>query len=131
MKLSTKLHGLLDYFTSLILILSPFFFDFQGSKIHETIAVSIGCLMIINNMLTDYEYGVFRVFKMEFHLAADIFFATALLTSSWLFNATENVVTFFLALSIFEAVTSFMTSSRPYAHRRTNNFRSLKINTDF
>lgn len=131
MKLSTKLHGALDYITSLILIASPWIIDFQGSRIHEAIAVSIGILTIVNNMLTDYEYGVVRVFRMEFHLAADIFFATALLTSSWLFNASPGVVSFFLTLSIFEAVTSFMTSSRPYAQRRTNNFRSLKINIDY
>ena len=128
MKISTKLHGALDYITAFLLITSPWIFDFQGNVIHATIALSIGLLTVLNNMLTDYEYGVFRVLKMEFHLAVDIFFATALLTSSWLFNASDNVVTLFLALSIFQAVTSFVTSSKPYAQRRTNNFRSLKIN---
>jgi hypothetical protein len=128
MKISTKLHGALDYFTAFLLIFSPWIFDFQGSKIHSAIAVCIGIFTILNNILTDYEYGLFRVIKMEFHLAVDIFFATALLTSSWLFNASDNVVTLFLTLSILQAVTSFITSSKPYAQRRTNNFRSLKIN---
>ena len=128
MKISTKLHGTLDYFMALALIASPWIFDFSESKIHSAIAVSIGVLTIFNNVLTDYEYGLFRVINMEFHLAIDIFFATALLTSSWLFNASENVMTLFVTLSIFQAVTSFITNSKPYAQRRTNNFRSLKIN---
>lgn len=130
MKISTKLHGALDYFTAFLLITSPWIFHFEGS-IHAAIAVSIGIFTILNNVLTDYEYGLFRVIKMEFHLAIDIFFATALLTSSWLFNASESVVTLFLTLSIIQAVTSFITNSKPYAQRRTNNFRSLKINIDY
>lgn len=128
MKISTKLHGALDYLTAFILIASPWIFQFGENRIHEIIAVCIGILTILNNLLTDYEFGFFRLIRMEFHLATDIFFATALLTSSWLFNASESVVTLFLTLSIFQAVTSFITSNRPYAHRRTNNFRSLKIN---
>ncbi len=131
MKISTKLHGALDYIIAFLLIISPWIFNFQGSKIHAAIAVSVGVFTILNNILTDYEYGFFRVINMEFHLAIDIFFATALLTSSWLFNASENVVTLFLTLSILQAVASFITNNKPYAQRRTNNFRSLKINIDY
>lgn len=128
MKISTKLHGTLDYLTAFLLIASPWIFNFNGNKFHMGIAVTTGFLVLLNNVLTDYEYGIFRLLKMEFHLAADILIATILITSSWLLDVSDSVLVLFLILSITQAVTCLITRNKPYNHRKTNNFQSLKIN---
>lgn len=131
MKISTKFHGALDYAIAFLLIASPYILDFNQNQIPSFVAVCVGFLVILNNMFTDYEYGFFRVLKMEFHLAIDIFFATVLLTSAWYFDVSGSVLVLFLTVSILQAVTSFITSNKPYAQKRTNNFRALKINADY
>jgi len=127
MKINTKLHGVLDYCLALLLVMSPWLFDYAGNNIHTWISLGTGITIILNSLFTDYEFGVIRILRMESHLTIDMLCATILLTASWILDSSQQVMMFFLAISIGQAVIALITRNRPYSYRKTNNFHRLKI----
>ena len=127
MKINTKLHGVLDYFTALLLVASPWFFEYAGNNIQTWISLGVGITVVLNILFTDFEFGIIRVLKMESHLAIDMLCATILLTASWILNVSQEVMLFFLVISIFQAALALATRNRPYSYKKTNNFHRLKI----
>jgi hypothetical protein len=126
MKLSTKIHGIIDYPLAVLLIASPWLFDFSNAGVPTGMAITLGAITLLNNLLTNYEFGAIRIFSMEMNLLVDMISAIVLGTSSWLL-ASDSYTAPFLCISLIQAVTSLMSSNRPYAYKKTNNFQPLKI----
>jgi hypothetical protein len=92
--LSTKVHGAIDYIVGLALILAPMIFGFQnigGAAVY--VPIILGASLIIYGLLTRYEWGVFKLISMYYHMVLDVVVAVLLILSPFLFgfiNETPN-----------------------------------------
>ena len=50
------------------------------------VLVTVGILIIIMSLLTDYKYGLYKVIPMEIHLITDALIGVFLIMSPWLFD---------------------------------------------
>lgn len=81
------------------------------------IPIILGGVMIIYSLLTDYEFGMLRVFSMRTHLLMDMLSALFLAVSPWLFGFSEVVYQPHLILGIIQFVLAMLTSSQPGSGR--------------
>ena len=87
----TKVHGVLDYLVAVALIFAPMIFGFQavgGAAV--TIPVVLGIGLFIYSLLTNYEWGVFKVINMKYHLVIDVLASALLALSPWLFGFADQ-----------------------------------------
>lgn len=85
--LPTKIHGVLDYIVGIALILAPMIFDFTdvgGAAVF--IPRLLGVVLIIYSLFTNYEWGVFKVLGMPYHLTIDFLASAFLALSPWIFG---------------------------------------------
>lgn len=89
--LPTKVHGILDYLVGIALILAPMIFQFSdvgGAAVF--IPRFLGAVLIIYSLLTNYEWGVFKVIAMPYHLTVDFLAAAFLALSPFLFGFQDK-----------------------------------------
>jgi hypothetical protein len=65
---ATRLHGMLDYLVSALVIALPILVGWHGAR---WTFVALGCLGIIYCLLTDYERGAVLLLPMTLHLVLD------------------------------------------------------------
>jgi hypothetical protein len=70
--ISIRLHGLLDYLWSLLLIASPWLFGFADERVNRDIAVILGCGVVLYSLCTNYELGVMRGIPRAAHQFLDM-----------------------------------------------------------
>lgn len=83
----TKVHGALDYIVAVALMLAPMIFGFQevgGAAVF--IPMALGAGLFLYSLFTNYEWGVFKVIDMRYHLIVDVIASTLLLLSPFLFG---------------------------------------------
>jgi len=115
--ISTRLHGKLDYLLGILLILSPWIFNFSQGKAATWIPMILGAVMILYSFCTHYEAGALKIFYMRTHLVFDIVSGIFLAVSPLVFRFYNNVYTPHLWLGIGLVVTALLTSARPYARK--------------
>jgi hypothetical protein len=111
--LSTKAHGMLDYLMSLVVILSPWLFQFASGGPETTVPVVLGITAILYSLITNYEYSIATVIPFGTHLVLDVLSAILLAASPWLFGFNDIVFLPHLILGILELGAVMM--SRRYA----------------
>src|SRR5687768_6564112 len=89
--INTKLHGILDYVVSLVLISSPWLFAFGKDGAETWVPVILGSFSIIYSVFTNYERGLVKVISMRKHLVLDLVSALALAFSPWIFAFADHV----------------------------------------
>jgi len=85
--LPTKVHGALDYLVAIALLLAPNIFGFTdvgGAAVN--IPRILGVILIVYSLFTNYEWGVFKVISMYYHLSIDFLASLFLALSPWLFG---------------------------------------------
>lgn len=83
----TKVHGVLDYLVAIALILAPMIFGFAGMGGPAVIIPMIlGVGLILYSLFTSYEWGLFKVIGMPFHLVFDILASVFLVLSPFIFG---------------------------------------------
>ncbi len=85
--ISTKTQGGLDYLVGLALILAPMLFGFQnvgGAAVY--VPIVLGAALIIYSLLTQYEWGVFKLLSVPYHLALNAAVGALLVLSPFLFG---------------------------------------------
>lgn len=83
----TKVHGVLDYIVAVALLFAPMIFGFQevgGASV--AIPMVLGAGLLLYSLLTNYEWGVFKVINMRYHLIIDMVAASLLTLSPFLFG---------------------------------------------
>ena len=83
----TKVHGALDYIVAIALLLAPMIFGFQevgGAAV--AIPMVLGAGLFLYSLFTNYEWGVFKVLNMRYHLIVDVIASTLLLLSQFIFG---------------------------------------------
>lgn len=93
----TKVHGALDYIVAIALIFAPMIFGFQsigGAAV--AIPVTLGIGLFAYSLLTNYEWGVFKVINMRYHLVIDVLASSLLLLSPFLFGFADEALNVWL-----------------------------------
>jgi hypothetical protein len=91
--LPTKIHGILDYLVGIALILAPMIFSFTdvgGAAVF--IPRLLGVVLIIYSLFTNYEWGVFKVLGMPYHLTIDFLASVFLALSPWIFGFHKDKI---------------------------------------
>ncbi len=122
--INTKTHGYLDYIMGVVLIASPWLFDFARNGAETWVPVILGIATILYSLMTDYELGVSRMISMRTHLVLDAVSAIFLAASPWLFGFADYIWQPHLILGIIELGAVLMTKTEP-GSRRTPEERGM------
>ncbi len=111
--ISTKVHGMLDYVSGLLLIAAPWLFGFANGGSAQWIPVIIGAMIILMSVFTDYELGVARNIPMTIHLFMDVVAGVFLAMSPWLFGFSDLIIWPHLLVGLLAIVTGLTTVKEP------------------
>lgn len=89
--ITTRTHGVMDYTSGILLIISPWLFDFADGGSAQWIPVVIGLMVLGMSFFTRYELGVVKTIPMHIHLAMDVVAGLFLAASPWLFDFADRV----------------------------------------
>jgi len=109
----TKVHGVMDYIMGILLIASPWLFDFNRGGMETWIPVILGVGALVYSVMTDYELGLTRTLTMPTHLTLDLVSGILLAVSPWIFGFADYVYLPHLVLGIIEIGVSLMTKREP------------------
>src|SRR5690349_10822231 len=126
--INTRTHGYMDYIMGVLLIATPWIFNFARNGAETWVPVVLGIATIIYSLLTDYELGVSHLISMRTHLLLDIVSGVFLAVSPWLFNFDEYIWQPHLILGILEVGAALLTKSAP-GERRTPADRNIQQTT--
>ena len=118
MRLSTRVHGFLDYIVGALLIAAPWVLGFAEGGMESWVFVGAGAAALLYSVFTDYELGLVRRIQMPVHLWLDGFSGVFLMLSPWLFAFDEVVRIPHLVAGAFEIVAALMTNTIPGYERR-------------
>ena len=108
--ISTRSHGKLDYLVGLILMTSPWIFDYASSDQYFIwIPFALGSFTFLYSLLTDYELSLARVISVKMHLALDILSGIFLSISPWLFHFDDVIYLPHLIIGAGEVLISILT----------------------
>ena len=111
--LPTRVHGVLDYIVGVLLIGSPWLFDFARGGAETWVPVVWGAGAILYSMLTDYELGLSKNISMSTHLTLDLLSGILLAVSPWLFGFADFVYLPHVLLGILEIGAALVTVKTP------------------
>lgn len=111
--LPTKIHGVLDYMTGLLLIAAPWILGFADDGPATWVPVILGISAIVYSLFTNYELGMIKTLSMPTHLWLDTLSGVFLAASPWIFGFSDRVYLPHLILGIFEIVASLVTQTTP------------------
>lgn len=120
-----KTHGYLDYIVGLLLIASPWLFDFYRGGAETWIPVVLGAGAILYSLFTDYELGAAKQIPFGVHLTLDIISGIFLAVSPWLFNFDEYVYLPHLIIGLAEVGVAAMTRKTTTEHHSGHSNRHL------
>jgi hypothetical protein len=110
---STKIHGLLDYMMSIVLMGSPWLLGFARAEGETWIPVILGTTMLIYSLFTDYEYGALKILPVRAHLLFDLVSGVFLAASPWILGFADYVFLPHLVLGIAEVGAALVTKTVP------------------
>ena len=123
--LPTKVHGALDYLVAVALLLAPNIFQFAGMGGPAVwIPRVLGVVLIVYSVLTNYEWGIFKVFAMPYHLVIDFLAALFLAASPFLFGFyrdSANVWLPHLVVGIAVVLVVLVSQTQPARSRRATS----------
>lgn len=111
--IGTKVHGVLDYLMGIILIVSPWIFNFDYEGPAQWIPMILGFSVILYSFITDYELGMLKILSMKTHLTIDVISGIFLAVSPWLFGFADEVFWPHLIFGIAEIGAGLMTKFNP------------------
>lgn len=106
----TRIHGVLDYCMAALLIAAPWLFHFDRDRVAMAVPVTLGIATILYSLLTNYEYGVFRLIPMSVHLTIDIIAGVLLACSPWIFGFSDRIIWPHLTAGILEILIALVSS---------------------
>lgn len=115
--LTPALHGALDYLAAGALIVLPILLGLTGVALWLSVAGGVG--LIAYSLLTDYRYGVIKLFSFDLHLVLDLAAAVAFIAAPFVlgFDVFTSAYYFVMAAGVIAvvALTARVGSSVPTA----------------
>lgn len=109
----TRVHGIVDYLTGLLLIALPWLPGFAAGGPARWLPVAFGLALLLASLLTEYELGAVRLIPMPAHLAFDILGGAFFAAAPWLFGFAGRVWLPFLAIGAFAVTMGVVTDRAP------------------
>ncbi len=109
----TRIHGMADYATGLLLIAAPWLLGFADGSAAQWVPVLIGASILVMSLLTDYELSLSRVIPMPVHLGVDAAGGLLLAASPWIFGFADRVFWPHLIIGLLEIGAAVMTRTTP------------------
>jgi hypothetical protein len=110
----TRVHGMLDYATGLLLILAPYLFGFSnvgGAAQYLPMLLGVGIIGL--SLVTDYELSIAKLIPMPTHLAGDVAAGALLAASPWLFGFADQIAWPHVLVGLLEIGAGLMTRTTP------------------
>lgn len=111
--ISTKVHGFIDYFYGIALLLSPWIWDYNATGLESLIPILLGVSIISISLMTDYEKSLLRLISMKNHLLIDFLSGIFLALSPWLFDFKDIVYLPHLIFGITAIIVAILTKTKP------------------
>lgn len=112
-----KTHGIFDYLTSILLIISPWIFGFANGGLAQWIIVVFGILILGTAIFTRYEFGAVKTIPMRIHLTIDVIIGLVLIPVPWILGFAGEIfwpyVVFGLLISLAGVFTKYIPSEGP------------------
>lgn len=110
---SRLLHGVWEYVISVLLIASPFLFDFEGGP--TAVAIVLGVALIALAAASEGDSGLVNQVPLTAHALVDYVVAGALIASPFVFGFSDEgePTALFLVLGVVHLVLSIGTRYRP------------------
>jgi hypothetical protein len=109
----TRIHGVLDYATGLLLIAAPYLLGFADGSAAQWVPMILGVATIGASLMTRYELGVYGLIPMPMHLMLDAGSAVLLIASPWLFGFADRVYWPHVVVGVFELVVGALSRTQP------------------
>lgn len=109
----TRIHGMLDYLSGLLVAASPWIFGFADGGAKTWVPVVLGLGVILYSLTTDYELGLTKIIPMPIHLLLDLGGGAILAASPWIFGFADDVWAPHLILGLLEIGASLTTQTGP------------------
>ncbi len=111
--ISTRTHGVIDYVTAALLILSPYLFGFATGGIEHWIVEIVGVALLGMSLVTRYELSIAKIIPLRAHLGVDLAAGILLAVSPWLFGFAEVIWWPHLLIGLMEIAVSLLTRRVP------------------
>lgn len=111
--ISTRAHGVADYFMAVLLIASPWLFGFAAGGAETWIPVIIGAGAIVYSLMTAYEMGVVPALSMKTHLVLDLAAGLVLIVSPWVFGFSGEIWIPHVVFGVLEIGAALTTKTTP------------------
>jgi hypothetical protein len=111
--MSSKTHGVIDYIYGIILIASPWLFNFATGGPAMWVPIIVGIAVILMSMMTDFEVGAVKVIPMNVHLWVDGLIGAFLILSPWIFGFREFVMWPHIIFGIIAVGSALVTETHP------------------
>ena len=115
-KMGMRAHGFLDFFIGLLLIISPAVWRLPPQAPEALTPIGVGIALLGYSLLTDYQFGVFRIISMPAHLLLDLATGIVLALSPWMFGFSTETWLLHLLGGVILIVISLLTNPRPVYH---------------
>jgi len=89
--ISRRAHGILDYLVGILLIASPWVFNFAQGGSETAVPVILGSMTILYSLITNYEYSIATIIPFSAHLVLDTLSGLFLTLSPWLLGFADTV----------------------------------------
>jgi hypothetical protein len=111
----TLTHGLLDNLTGIVLLVSPWIFDFQTVRGAATyIPMMLGGFLLLSNLFTRHELGLVKVLPFRYHLLLDVVLGCFLMLSPWVFAFHERILMPHVVCGMFIALVPLFSVRKPF-----------------
>ena len=101
----------MDYLMGVLLIASPWIFDFYQGGAETWVPVILGAGVILYSLLTRYEYSAAKMIPMKTHIILDIAGGVFLAASPWIFDFHDDVYMPHLIFGVLEIAAALMTET--------------------
>src|SRR4030095_1656527 len=107
--ISLRMHGVIDYILSILLIASPWLFNYYRDGTETWFPVVLGLLAIIIDLMTDYDYSMVRTITPQNNLILDFLSGVLLAASPWIFGFNEYIFMPHVVFGTFQVLLSLTT----------------------
>lgn len=111
----TRVHGIIDYLTGVLLIAAPFIFGFADGTAAQWLPILLGAMTIAMSLLTRYELSIAKIIPLPVHLVVDVASGLLLAASPWLFGFADRIWWPHLLVGLVEIVVPLLTRRQPDA----------------
>ena len=115
----TLTHGLLDHLLGIVMIVSPWIFEYHAVRgMAVQVPFILGGLLVINSLNTKFEMGVFKLLNVKTHLILDVLIGISMASSPWIFGFADRIHLPHLIGGLVIAILPLFTVRKPFDESR-------------